>query len=109
MEGAATEHLKRIGAWPKPKFKVVHLDEAEFANEASVIIPVKNRVKTVGDAVSSVLKQKTAFPFNLIVVDNHSTDGTTDLLRSFAQQDKRVVQVIPERLDLLIGDRKSVV
>ena len=103
MEGAATEHLKRIGAWLKPRFKVVHLDEAEFANEASVIIPVKNRVKTIGDAVSSVLKQKTAVPFNLIVVDNHSTDGTTDLLRSFAQKDKRVVHVIPERLDLLIG------
>lgn len=103
MEGAATEHLKRIGAWLKPSFKAVNLDEAKFANEASVIIPVKNRVKTVGDAVNSVLKQKTAFPFNLIVVDNHSTDGTTDLLRSFAQKDKRVVHVIPERLDLLIG------
>ena len=103
MEGAATEHLKRIGAWLKPKFKVVHLDEAVFANEASVIIPVKNRLKTVGDAVNSVLKQKTAFPFNLIVVDNHSTDGTTDLLRSFAQKDKRVVHVIPDRFDLLIG------
>ena len=103
MEEAATEHLKRIGAWLKPKFNAVHLDEAKFANEASVIIPVKNRLKTVGDAVSSVLKQKTAFPFNLIVVDNHSSDGTTDLLRSFAQKDKRVVHVIPERLDLLIG------
>jgi glycosyltransferase involved in cell wall biosynthesis len=103
MEGAVTEHLKRIGAWLKPKFKTVNLDEGEFANEASVIIPVKNRVKTVGDAVSSVLKQKTAFPFNLIVVDNHSTDGTSDLLRSFAQKDQRVVHVIPERLDLLIG------
>ena len=103
MEGAATEHLKRIGAWLKPKFKAVNLDEGEFANEASVIIPVKNRVQTVGDAVSSVLKQKTAFPFNLIVVDNHSTDGTTDLLRSFVQKNKRVIHVIPERLDLLIG------
>jgi glycosyltransferase involved in cell wall biosynthesis len=74
-----------------------------FENEASVIIPVKNRVKTVGDAVSSVLKQQTAFPFNVIVVDNHSTDGTTDLLRSFAQRDRRVVHVIPEREDLVIG------
>jgi glycosyltransferase involved in cell wall biosynthesis len=71
--------------------------------EATVIIPVRNRVKTVGDAVTSVLKQQTTFPFNLVVVDNHSTDGTTDLLRSFAQKDSRVVHVIPERQDLLIG------
>jgi len=103
MERAATEHLRRIGAWLKPKFKAADLDEAVFANEASVIIPVKNRVKTVGDAVGSVLKQQTSFPFNLIVVDNHSTDGTTDLLRSFAQQDRRVVHVVPEREDLVIG------
>jgi glycosyltransferase involved in cell wall biosynthesis len=103
MESAATAHLKRIGAWLKPKFKAPNLDDGEFANEASVIIPVRNRVKTVGDAVASVLKQKTTFPFNLIVVDNHSTDGTTDLLRSFAQKDQRMVHVIPQRQDLLIG------
>jgi glycosyltransferase involved in cell wall biosynthesis len=103
MEAAATEHLKRIGAWLKPRFKAPDLDETTFKTEASVIIPVKNRVKTVGDAVSSVLKQQTRFPFNLIVVDNHSTDGTTDLLRSVAQKDRRMLHVIPERQDLLIG------
>jgi glycosyltransferase involved in cell wall biosynthesis len=103
MEGAVTEHLKRIGAWLKPKFKAPNLDAGEFANEASVIIPVRNRVKTVGDAVASVLSQKTTFPFNLIVVDNHSTDGTTDLLRPIAQKDPRLVHVIPQRQDLLIG------
>ena len=103
MEAAATEHLKQIGAWLKPRFKTPNLDDAAFQTEASVIIPVKNRVKTVGDAVSSVLKQQTTFPFNLIVVDNHSTDGTTDLLRSFAQKDNRMVHLIPERQDLLIG------
>jgi glycosyltransferase involved in cell wall biosynthesis len=103
MEAAVTEHLKQIGAWLKPKFKAPNLDEGEFANEASVTIPVRNRVKTVSDAVASVLKQKTTFPFNLIVVDNHSTDGTTDLLRSFAEKDKRMVHVIPQRQDLLIG------
>jgi hypothetical protein len=103
MEHAATEHLKRIGAWLKPKFKAADLNGGTFANEASVIIPVRNRVKTVGDAVTSVLQQKAAFPFNLIVVDNHSTDGTTELLRTFAKKDRRVVHVIPERQDLVIG------
>jgi len=103
MEATATEHLKRIGAWLRPRFKKPNLEEVAFANEASVIIPVKNRVKTVGDAVSSVRKQQTNFRFNLIVVDNHSTDGTTDLLRSIAQKDSRLVHVIPERQDLLIG------
>ncbi len=103
MEAAATEHLKHIGAWLRPQFKAPNLNSVAFLNEASVIIPVKNRAKTVGDAVTSVFKQQTAFPFNLIVVDNHSTDGTTDLLRSFAQKDHRMVHLIPERLDLLIG------
>jgi len=103
MERAVTEHLKRVGAWLKPRFKAANIEEGEFANEASVIIPVRNREKTVGDAVRSVLKQQTSFPFNLIVVDNHSTDGTTDLLRSLAAEDKRLLHVIPERQDLLIG------
>jgi hypothetical protein len=103
MESAVTEHLKRVGAWLKPKFKAANLDEGSFDCEATVIIPVRNRVNTVGDAVRSVLKQQTTFPFNLIVVDNHSTDGTTDLLRSLAAEDKRLLHVIPERQDLLIG------
>ncbi len=103
MEQAATDHLKRIGAWLKPRFKTVDLAEGAFELEASVIIPVKNRVKTVGDAVGSVLKQKTAFAFNCIVVDNHSNDGATDILRSMAQRDPRVLHVIPGRTDLGIG------
>jgi hypothetical protein len=103
MEAAATEHLKQIGAWLKPRFKTPNLDGAAFQTEASVIIPVKNRAQTVGDAVSSVLKQQTTFSFNLIIVDNHSTDGTTDLLRSYAQKDNRMVHLVPERQDLLIG------
>jgi GT2 family glycosyltransferase len=103
MESAVTEHLKRVGAWLQPKFKAANLDEGAFACEASVIIPVKNRANTVGDAVRSVLKQQTTFPFNCIVIDNHSNDGTTDLLRSLAAGDKRLLHVIPERQDLLIG------
>jgi glycosyltransferase involved in cell wall biosynthesis len=103
MEVAATEHLKQIGAWLKPRFKPVNLDEGVFPTEASVIIPVMNRVKTVGDAVRSATDQRTSFPCNVIVVDNHSTDGTTELLRSLAQANRRVLHVIPERQDLLIG------
>ena len=103
MEQAATAHLKAIGAYLPPKFSKADHTAGSFPVEASVIIPVRNRVRTVGDAVESVLKQKTDFAFNVIVVDNHSTDGTTDLLRSLAQRDKRVLHLIPDRDDLGIG------
>jgi glycosyltransferase involved in cell wall biosynthesis len=81
----------------------VNFDEQKFDVEASVIIPVKNRVKTIVDAISSVIKQKTDFKFNVIVVDNYSTDGTTELLQDFAAKDKRLIHVIPKREDLGIG------
>jgi glycosyltransferase involved in cell wall biosynthesis len=68
-----------------------------------VIIPVKNRVKTIGDAISSVLSQETDFNFNLIVIDNYSSDGTSDIIRNFAKTDKRVIHLIPARRDLGIG------
>jgi len=103
MEKAATEYLKRIKAYLEPKFEQIDLNEGSFENEASVIIPVKNRVKTISDAVKSVLKQKTNFPFNLIIVDNHSTDGTTEILKEFAKKDKRILHITPNRFDLGIG------
>ena len=102
MEQACTEHLKEIGAYLEPQFKSVNFDMEHFTYEASVIIPVKNRVKTIEDAINSVLSQKTDFPFNVIVVDNHSTDGTTELINKLAV-DKRVIHVVPERTDLGIG------
>lgn len=104
MEKAVTQHLMDIGAYVHPPFKEIDLTAAkEFEIEASVIIPVKNRVKTIGDAIESVLKQKTNFKFNLIVVDNYSTDGTTNIIKSYATKDKRIVHLIPGRKDLGIG------
>lgn len=103
MESAATEHLRKINAFLKPPFQEVDLKSEHFDNEASVIIPVKNRQKTIGDAVSSALKQKTDFPFNIIAVDNHSSDGTTELLKKLSVENKKVIHLIPRRKDLLIG------
>lgn len=103
MEKAFTAYLKEAGAYLEPKFKDVDFSGVAFENEASVIIPVRNRVKTVADAVSSALNQKTSFPFNVIVIDNHSTDGTTELLRQIAEQDSRLVHIVPESTKLGIG------
>jgi len=103
MEDACTDHLKKIRGWLKPEFMEIRFDETEFDYEASVIIPVKNRVKTISDAISSVLSQQADFRFNLIVIDNHSTDGTTEIISEFTKKDERVIHIIPERLDLGIG------
>lgn len=102
MELACTAHLKKVGAFLKPPFREVDFSEGEFPVEASVIIPVRNRKKTIKDAVESVLKQKTKFPFNLIVVDNYSTDGTSNILAEFAKAG-RLIHVVPGRKDLGIG------
>ncbi len=103
MEAACTDHLKQIGGYLAPVFKSIEFSESNFPVEASVIIPVKNRVKTIGDAIQSVLEQKTSFSFNLIIIDNYSNDGTTELIRKFAETDNRVVHIVPERKDLGIG------
>ena len=102
MEKALTEHLKQIGAYLKPEYDEIKF-ENDFPVEASVIIPVKNRAKTIGDAITSVLKQKTDFNFNIIVVDNYSDDGTTEVIKGFTTVDPRVIHIIPERKDLGIG------
>jgi hypothetical protein len=103
MERLATDHLKRIGAYLEPQFTAVSATDAQFSVKASVIIPVRNRVKTIADAVRSALSQQAGFDFNVIVVDNHSTDGTTDTLRELAAEDSRLVHLIPARTDLGIG------
>uniref|UniRef100_A0A832DFS7 Glycosyltransferase family 2 protein n=1 Tax=Ignavibacterium album TaxID=591197 RepID=A0A832DFS7_9BACT len=104
MESACTEHLKEVGAYIKPEQKRIEFkDNNEFEFEASVIIPVRNRVRTIGDAIKSVLSQKTNFRFNLIIVDNHSTDGTTEVIQQNAKDDNRIIHIIPDRKDLGIG------
>lgn len=106
MEKVCTAHLKRIGAWLAPDFKdpdPADFDSGMFPVTATVVIPVYNRVKTIMDAVTSALGQKTDFPYNVIVVDNHSTDGTSELLSAMAFEDPRLRHVIPGRNDLGIG------
>lgn len=102
MERAVTEHLKNISAYIKPKQKTIDYNEQLFENTASIIIPVKNREKTITDALNSAINQKTDFHFNIIVVDNHSIDRTTEIVANYAQR-KNVIHLIPERTDLLIG------
>ena len=97
MEKACTAHLKVVGAWLAPKFTDIAFSAGNFEYEASVIIPVWNRAKTISEAIKSVLSQDVDFEFNLIIVDNHSTDGTTELIQSFAAADERIVHVIPKR------------
>lgn len=104
MEQAATYHLGEIGAlvdtsaYVSPDFT-----SGEFPVEASVIIPVRNRAKTVRDAVVSAVGQECSFEFNVIVVDNHSTDGTTEILETLAKEFERLKVIVPERQDLGIG------
>lgn len=101
MEAQCTGFLKDISAYLYPSFEEIDISQGSFPVEASVIIPVKNREKTIAQAVESALKQKTSFPFNVIVVDNHSTDGTTSILQEI--QDERLIHHIPASNDLAIG------
>ena len=101
MERIATAHLKRIGAWLEPRFESIPSSGGRFPVKASVVIPIRNRERTILDAVQSALGQKTDFDFNVIVVDNHSTDRTTEILRGV--RDSRLKHIVPERGDLGIG------
>ena len=103
-ELACTKHLKLIGSYIEPESIVdVSVERYDFDREASVIIPVRNRVKTIEDAIRSALSQRTTFEFNVMVVDNLSTDGTTEVIQKLAEEDTRVVHIIPKRNDLGIG------
>lgn len=104
MELACTEHLRALDAIVESKdLKTIDTSAGTFTVEASVIIPVRNRQRTIGDAILSALNQITTFPFNVIVVDNHSDDGTTEAIEQFSLHKKPVVHIIPESTGLDIG------
>lgn len=90
MEKAVTQHLKDINGYLAPEFKPVDITEGDFEYEASVVIPCKNRVRTIADAISSALNQKTDFKYNVIVVDDNSTDGTQEKIKQFLDNPKLV-------------------
>ena len=102
MEAACTAHLKRIGGYLEPKFKEVDLNSVPFEVEASVVIPCRNRVKTIGDALRSALSQETDFPYNVIVVDDNSTDGTVDVIKSFLD-DPKLIYIAQDKTYHAIG------
>ena len=106
MERACTTHLKTLGVYVDHRtLQNIDTTAGDFPYEATVIIPVKNRVRTIGDAIRSVLSQKTDFRFNIIVVDNHSTDGTTESIINSQSSiiGCQLTHLIPERNDLGIG------
>jgi GT2 family glycosyltransferase len=103
LEKLATNYLKLAGAYLPPRTKKAGKAFAAFPVQASIVIPVLNRKKTIGDALQSALTQKTDFDFNIIVVDNHSTDGTTKIVKKLAARYPQIQHLIPRRRDLSIG------
>jgi hypothetical protein len=104
METVFTEYLKKIGAYlPPHQLREVNSTTEPFPVEASVVIPVRNRKETISEAVKSALSQQTDFSFNVIVVDNHSTDGTTVVLSDLARRYSNLKHTVPKRTDLGIG------
>lgn len=102
MEEAFTEYLQHIEACLPPCPAQMDFEEEPFAYETSVIIPVRNRARTIEDAIRSALSQETNFPFNIIIVDNHSTDGTTEIINKYSGREE-IIHLIPESTDLEIG------
>lgn len=107
MEQAVTEYLKEIGGYLKPEFTPVDITAGVFPVEISVMIPVRNRIRTIRDAIESAQNQKTSFKYNIFVIENgpecHSTDGTTEAVDEMAAKDDRIVHIVTERRDLGVG------
>ncbi|MCS7280229.1 MAG: glycosyltransferase [Desulfobacterota bacterium] len=104
MEKIFTRYLKKIGAYiPHERLKTVEDTQWQGPYLATVVIPVKNREKTILEALKSALAQKTDFPFNIIVVDNHSTDRTGEIVDEFSKRHKNITRIVPTSLRLKIG------
>ena len=105
MEHACTEYLKTIDAYLKPNLQEITFEKTEnFPVELSVVIPVRNREKTIADAINSAVSQKTNFKFNILIVNNFSTDTTGKIISEFEKKyPQKVIQIIPKRDDLAIG------
>ena len=107
MEKACTEHLKVVGGFLEPKFKHIEFSDDSFEYEASVVIPCKNRVRTIADAISSALSQKTNFKYNVIVVDDNSEDGTVDVIKKFVG-DPKLIYIAQDKSYHAIGGNWNV-
>ncbi len=102
MEKACSAHLKAIGAYLEPVFTPVSFDREAFDYEATIMIPVFNRERTIEDAVLSALSQKTTFRYNVIVVNHHSSDNTVSIVNKYTS-DPKLILITPERRDLFVG------
>jgi len=107
MEKAVTRHLKDVGGYLEPKFKDVHFSDGDFEYEASVVIPCKNRHQTIGDAIRSALSQKTTFPYNVIVVDDNSDDGSVEIIKQFVG-DPKLIYIAQDKTYHAIGGNWNV-
>ena len=103
LEKVATGYLKLTGAYLAARALKAPRASERFPVEASIVISVLNRKKTISDAFQSALRQETNFDFNIVAVDNHSTDGTTQIIKKMASKNQRITQITPERRDLGIG------
>lgn len=107
MEQAVTEYLKEIGGYLKPEFEPIDIQAGHFPVEVSVMIPVRNRIRTIRDAIESAQNQRTTFDYNIFIIENgpecHSTDGTTEAIDEMAANDGRIVHIVTPRRDLGVG------
>lgn len=103
LEKIATDHLRRIGAYLESGNCAPPATDESFPVTASIIIPTRNRERLIGDAIQSAVNQIASFDYNVIVVIDHSTDSTSEVVEQFAREHKNVVHIIPERKDLGVG------